>query len=188
MGQGLHIFTRTLTTKTLFRSPVLFKHDAVLMWASWGSWMADLLQISSMKVRSRTFQAHNPRHWRSHVQNKQDNNHSFRVVANQYRLAYFFGWLVLTLNIVIKVILICLICLSMWVNIMMLAVKSGPQIAVKTGNPTGLLCRQIWYSVWKSGVLGITEYRQGRPLIYVGVLILCPNLFTDLQGLMNFFT
>ena len=48
---------------------------------------------------------------------------------------------------------------------MMLALKSGPQIAAKVGNPAGLLCRRIWYSVGKSGVLGITEYRQGRPLI-----------------------
>ena len=51
---------------------------------------------------------------------------------------------------------------------MMLALKSGPQIAAKVGNPAGLLCRRIWYSVGKSGVLGITEYRQGRPLyIYI---------------------
>ena len=47
---------------------------------------------------------------------------------------------------------------------MMLALKSGPQIAAKVGNPAGLLCQRIWYSVGKSGVLGITEYRQGRPL------------------------
>ena len=47
---------------------------------------------------------------------------------------------------------------------MMLGLKSGPQIAAKTGIPAGLLFRRIWYSVWKSGVLGITEYRQGRPL------------------------
>ena len=50
---------------------------------------------------------------------------------------------------------------------MMLALKSGPQIAAKVGNPAGLLCRRIWYSVGKSGVLGITEYRQGRPLLYL---------------------
>ena len=49
------------------------------------------------------------------------------------------------------------------VNLMMLALKSGPKIAAKIGNPAGLLCRQIWYSVRKSGVLGITEYHQGRP-------------------------
>ena len=42
--------------------------------------------------------------------------------------------------------------------------KSGPQIAAKTGNPAGLLFRRIWYSVGKSGVLRITEYRQGRLL------------------------
>ena len=47
---------------------------------------------------------------------------------------------------------------------MMLGLKSGPQIAAKVGNPAGLLCQRIWYSVGKSGVLGITEYRQGRPL------------------------
>ena len=47
---------------------------------------------------------------------------------------------------------------------MMLALKSGPQIVAKVGNPAGLLCQRIWYSVGKSGVLGITEYRQGRPL------------------------
>ena len=47
---------------------------------------------------------------------------------------------------------------------MMLALKSGPQIAAKVGNPAGLLCLRIWYSVGKSGVFGITEYRQGRPL------------------------
>ena len=48
---------------------------------------------------------------------------------------------------------------------MMLGLKSGLQIAAKTGMPAGLLFRQIWYSVWKAGVLGITEYCQGRPLI-----------------------
>ena len=47
---------------------------------------------------------------------------------------------------------------------MILALTSGPQIAAKVGNPAGLLCQRIWYSVGKSGVLGITEYRQGRPL------------------------
>ena len=47
---------------------------------------------------------------------------------------------------------------------MVLALKPGTKIAAKTGNPAGLLFRRIWYSVGKSGVLGITEYRQGRPL------------------------
>ena len=45
--------------------------------------------------------------------------------------------------------------------------KSGPQIATKTGNPAGLLLRRIWYSLGKSGVLGITEYRQDRPLFSI---------------------
>ena len=71
------------------------------------------------------------------------------------------GW---TLNIDIKVILISFICLNMWVNIMVLGLKPSTKIAAKTGNPAGLLFRRIWYSVGKSGVLGITEYRQGRPL------------------------
>ncbi len=71
----------------------------------------------------------------------------------------------MTLNIVIKVILIFLaVYTGGQVNLMMLALKSGPQIAAKVGNPAGLLCRRIWYSVGKSGVLGITEYRQGQPL------------------------
>ena len=52
---------------------------------------------------------------------------------------------------------------------MMLAPKSGHQIAAKVGNPAGLLCRRIWYSVGKSGVLGITEYRQGRPLTNINM-------------------
>ena len=82
------------------------------------------------------------------------------------------------MNIVIKVILICFICLNMLVNMMMLGLKSGPQIAAKTGIPAGLLFRRIWYSVWKSGVLGITEYRQGRPLIFVCVAM---NLETNLN-------
>ena len=62
----------------------------------------------------------------------------------------------------------------MWgqVNLMRLALKSGPQIAAKVGNLAGLLCRRIWYSVGKSGVLGITEYRQGRPL-YCDILFAC---------------
>ena len=47
---------------------------------------------------------------------------------------------------------------------MVLGLKPGSKIAAKTGNPAGLLFRRIWYSVGKSGVLGITEYRQGRPL------------------------
>ncbi len=47
---------------------------------------------------------------------------------------------------------------------MVLALNPGPQFAAITGNPAGLLLWRIWYSVGKSGVLGITEYRQDRPL------------------------
>ena len=56
----------------------------------------------------------------------------------------------------------------------MLGLKSGAQIVAKTGIPAGLLFRRIWYPVWKSGVLGITEYRQGRPLLHSSVA-LCPT-------------
>ena len=99
----------------------------------------------------------------SHAQNKQCNDP--RVARHCLQISVLrtiFGGLALTLNIVIKVILICVICLNMLVNIMMLALKSGPQIASKTCNPASLLLRRIWYSVGESGVLGITEYRQGR--------------------------
>ena len=68
--------------------------------------------------------------------------------------------------------------------IMMLALKSGPQIAVKTGNPAGLLCRQIWYSVWKSGVLGITECRQGRPLHCYNIRIIGGKNYTFQKQVM----
>ena len=61
---------------------------------------------------------------------------------------------------------------------MVLDLKSGPQIAEKTGSPAGLLLRKIWYSVWKSGVLGITEYRQGRPLECIAFLLLPAQLNT----------
>ncbi len=92
---GLAVYTfciRTLTSKTSFRSPGSFKHDAVLMWALWGSWLPTSLQLSSLEVRSRTFEAHSRMHW-SHGQNKQEwrqQSLEFRVVA--YRLAYFIWW------------------------------------------------------------------------------------------------
>ncbi len=38
-----------------------------------------------------------------------------------------------------------------------LALKYGPQITAKNGDPAGLLFQRIWSSVGKSGVLGITE-------------------------------
>ena len=66
----------------------------------------------------------------------------------------------------VHIILICFICFNIWGGESNDASpKIGPQIAAKVGNPAGLLCRRIWYSVGKSWVLGITEYRQGRPLI-----------------------
>ena len=76
---------------------------------------------------------------------------------------------------------------------MMLALKSGPQIAAKVGNPAGLLCQRIWYSVGKSGVLGITEYRQGRPLsdayfLLFGLLIArCYTLVDEAENCRQFF-
>ena len=108
---------------------------------------------------------------RSHAQNKQptisrDRRLVFRVVAYRLAKADFIWWAMIDFehshqsnsNFV---------SVYTWgqVNLMMLALKSGPQIAAKVCNPAGLLCRRIWYSVVKSGVLGITEYRQGRPLI-----------------------
>ena len=71
-----------------------------------------------------------------------------------------------------SVVLICFICLNMWVNIMVLALNPGPHFAAITGNPAGLLFWRIWYSVGKSGVLGITEYRQGRPLSSRGLMLI----------------
>ena len=69
---------------------------------------------------------------------------------------------------------------------MVLGLKSGLQIAAKTGIPAGLLLRQIWYSVWKSGVLGITEYRQGRPLMYsIKSLSFKAGLYRSLYGVHN---
>ena len=66
---------------------------------------------------------------------------------------------------------------------MMLALKSGPQITAKVGNPAGLLCRRIWYSVGKSGVLGITEYRQGRPLLGLAHISMNMHLLWQQLGL-----
>ena len=140
-----------------------------------GKRTADFIAINKCgsDVGSSTFIQYEARAKRSHAQNKQCHNHLchsvFRVVA--YRLAVgvpvpgtSFGDPGCTLNIDIKVILISFICLNMWVNITVLGLKPGTKIAAKTGNPAGLLFRRIWYSVGKSGVLGITEYRQGRPL------------------------
>ena len=134
-----------------------------------GKLTADFIAISKCgsDFRSRTFTQYEARDKRSHAQNKQCHNHQchsqspmFRVVA--YRLP--------VLHLVNRAsgVFLCFICLNMWVNIMVLALNPGPQFAAITGNPAGLLFWRIWYSVGKSGVLGITEYRQGRPLIRNG--------------------
>ena len=120
-----------------------------------------IIKIGSQE--SHTFQAHSMR--REATRRRVNNTTITRVPRRCLQISVVrFGGLGSTLNIVIKVILICFICLNMLVDMMMLGLKSGPQIAAKTGIPAGLLFRRIWYSVWKSGVLGITEYRQGRPL------------------------
>ena len=123
-----------------------------------------IIKIGSQE--SHTFQVHSMRREATGRQSKQYNNHPCSASLPTDLLSSF-GGLGSTLNIVIKVILICFICLNMLVNMMMLGLKSGPQITAKTGIPAGLLFRRIWYSVWKSGVLGITEYRQGRPLLCI---------------------
>ena len=128
-----------------------------------GKLSADFIAINKCgsDFRCRAFTQYEARAKRSHAQNKQCHNHPchfpmFRVVA--YRLP--------VLHLVNRTsrVLICFICLNMWVNKMVLALNPGPQFAAITGNPAGLLSWRIWYSVGKSGVLGITEYRQGRPL------------------------
>ena len=119
---------------------------------------------------------------RSHTQNQQptisgDRRLVFRVVA--YRLPYPPPFLIWWATIDFEhrhqsnSIFVYLFKHVGQVNLMMLALKSGPQIAAKVGNPAGLLCQRIWYSVGKSGVLGITEYRQGRPLRY-DINLYCP--------------
>ena len=122
--------------------------------------VVDFIALSRLEIKSPTCQAHITRR----EAKRRINNHQCSESLPTDQCSSFAG-LGYTLNIVIKVILICFICLNMSINIMMLALKSGPQIAAKTGNPAGLLFRRIWYSVGESGVLGITEYRQGRPLI-----------------------
>ena len=108
---------------------------------------------------------------RSHTQNQQptisgDRRLVFRVVAYRYRLPYpppFLIWWA-TIDFEHR---------HQSNSIFVYLFKhvgtgqsndASPQIAAKVGNPAGLLCQLIWYSVEKSGVLGITEYRQGRPL------------------------
>ena len=131
-----------------------------------GKLTADFIAINKCgsDFRSRTFTQYEARDKRSHAQNKQCHNHPCSAsLRTDYR--YF-----ILVNRASGVLL-CFICLNMWVNIMVLALNPGPQFAAITGNPAGLLFWRIWYSVGKSGVLGITEYRQGRPLIIIFIII-----------------
>ena len=52
----LKAWTRALNTKMSFGSagPGFFKHDALLMWALWGSWLPPSWQLSTLEGRSRT--------------------------------------------------------------------------------------------------------------------------------------
>ena len=151
---------RMLNSKTSFRSPGFFKHDDLLMRVLWGSWLPTSLQLTSVEVTSGVAHSHNTRQETREATRRINNTAitvslpMFRVVA--YRLP--------VLHLVNRAsgVLICFICL--WVNIMVLALNPGPHFAAITGNPAGLLLWRIWYSVGESGVLGITEYRQGRPL------------------------
>ena len=112
------------------------------------------LQLSRLEAGSRTF----PAHCRI---NKTTITLKFRVVA--YRLA-FLWWTGVDFEHRHQSNSNLFYLFKHVGHIVMLALKSDPQIAEKTGIPAGLLFRRIWYSVGKYGVLGITEYRQGRPL------------------------
>ena len=112
-----------------------------------GKLTADLIAINKCgsDIGSRTSTQYKARAKRSHAQNKQCHNHPCRSLCSaSLRTLYptSFGEPGLTLNIAIKVILIFFICLNMWVNIMVLAPKSGPRISAKTGNPAGLPFRR----------------------------------------------
>ena len=138
--------------------------------SSVGKLTADFIVIINFGSRESRLQStqHEPR---SHggVQNKQPTIPPCSASLHTgYRLAYFI-WCRPTRNDFehrhkINSSLFYLFYHVGQVNLMMLALKSGPQIVAKVGNTAGLLCWRIWYSVGKSGVLGITEYRQGRPL------------------------
>ena len=113
-----------------FRSAGFFKRDALLI-SSVGKLTADFIAIINFGRQESHLQStqYEPR---GHAQNKQptisrDRRPVFRVVAK--RSLTSFGGPRLTLNIVIKVIIIGCICLNMWrqVNLMMLALKWGPE-------------------------------------------------------------
>ena len=166
---GLHILQTNAKLQNVISLAWLFQTWWPANESSVGKLTADFIAINKCgsDFRSRTLTQYEARAKRSHAQNKQCHNypcHSpmFRVVA--YRLP--------VLHLVNRAsgVPICFICLNMWVNIMGLALNPGPQFAAITGNPAGLLFSRIWYSVGKSVVLGITEYRQGRPLICLTLL------------------
>ena len=135
--------------------------------SSLGKLTADFIAIIKFGSRnSRTFKAYNTRQDAKRRINKATITRVPRCcIQISGALGTLFGGPGFTLNVVIKVILVCFICLNIiWVKITVPVLKSGPQIVAKTGNPAGLLFRRIWYSVGKFGVLGIAGYRQGRPL------------------------
>ena len=137
--------------------------------SSVGKGLPPSLQLSTLEGRSRTFKAHNTGQEATRRINNQQSP-VFRVVAYRLMKADFIWWAMIDFEHSHKSNFLSVYTWGQ-VNLMMLALKSGLQIAAKVGNPAGLLCRRIWYSVVKSGVLGITEYRQGRPLKIVNPLV-----------------
>ena len=161
-----HFEHRALNTKMSFGSAGFFKHDALLMWALWGSWLPPSMQLSTLAGRSRTFKAHNT------------SQEATRRIHNTLR----WPWARVPRRCIpITVGLLNLVGDDwLWTKVIIFfylfkhvgtgqsndaSPKIGSPNRGKSGNPAGLLCRRIWYSVVKSGVLGITEYRQGRPLV-----------------------
>ena len=126
----------------------------------WGSRLPTSLQLTSVEVTSEVAHSHNTRQEPREATRRINNGRITRVTPHVPCRC------VQILHLVNRAsgVLICFICLNMWVNIMVLALNPGPQFAAITSNPAGLLFWRIGYSVGKSGVLGITEYRQGRPL------------------------
>ena len=60
----------------------------------------------------------------------------------------------------------------------MLALKPGPQIAAKIGNPAGLLCRRIRYSeIWCARDNGIPS-RSTPDNNYIVAFLVCANCET----------
>ena len=111
------------------------------------------LQLSTLEVGSRAFKVHNTSQ-EATVTRRINNQQSpvFRVVA--YRVCvisvvhFGVGLPGITLNIITKVIIICLIYFNTWgqVNLMMLALKSGPKSRQK-------LVMRPDYCAGESGIL-----------------------------------